>query len=393
MKIAFTIFRYFPFGGIQRDFLRIAQLCSERGHELHLFTLRWDGPPAQFPLQVHIVPVSAWRNHHRYEQFAQRVQDEVSRSEFDLVLGFNKMPGLDVYYAGDPCFIEHAHTDRSALYRRTGRYRHFAAFEEAVFRAGAGTQVLLLSEQQREHFQRWYGTDDERFHLLPPNVAPDRFDPPDRDTARQALQEELGIGVENEKIILMIGSSYRTKGLDRAIRALAALPRDLRRCSHLLVAGRGRRLPYMLRAAVRGVRANVHLLGGRSDVPMFLAAADVLIQPSVRESAGMTIVEAIAAQLPVIASGECGYAPHIERAGAGYALPTPFDQQSLNDRLREILTASPEQVEQWRANAQRYVREQEFSGGPARAAELIEQFHAARATAARSRSVAGAALP
>jgi hypothetical protein len=45
LKLAFCLFRYFPFGGVQRNFLRIAELCALRGHEAHLYTLRWDGPP------------------------------------------------------------------------------------------------------------------------------------------------------------------------------------------------------------------------------------------------------------------------------------------------------------------------------------------------------------
>lgn len=358
--------------------MRIAEVCARRGHELHLFTLCWDGEPAEFPLEVHIVPVTARRNHHRYEQFAERVQEQIAASDFDLVVGFNKMPGLDVYYAGDPCFIEEAHANRSALYRLTGRFHHFAAFEEVVFQFGARTQILLLSEQQRAHVQRWYGTEDDRLHVLPPNVAPDRLKLPERSAARQALMSECGIGAD-DNVVLMIGSSYHTKGVDRAIRAVASLPRDVRRRTHLVVVGRGRRGFYSVRALLHGVRANVHMLGGRSEVPRFLAAADLLVQPSRKESAGMAIVEAIAAHVPVIASGECGYAPHIERAGAGYALPMPFDQHVFNARLREALTASDEQLEVWRVSARKYAEETDLSGGPARAGELIERFANKRA--------------
>ena len=36
--------------------------------------------------------------------------------EPSVVIGFNKMPGLDVYFAADPCFLEKAENQRGPLY-------------------------------------------------------------------------------------------------------------------------------------------------------------------------------------------------------------------------------------------------------------------------------------
>ena len=43
MKLAFCLFNYFPFGGLQRDFFHIAEVCRNRGHEIHVFTMKWEG--------------------------------------------------------------------------------------------------------------------------------------------------------------------------------------------------------------------------------------------------------------------------------------------------------------------------------------------------------------
>ncbi len=51
------------------------------------------------------------------------------------------MPGLDVYYAADGCFEDKAQNLRNSLYRRWGRYRHFAEYERAVFAKDAKTEV------------------------------------------------------------------------------------------------------------------------------------------------------------------------------------------------------------------------------------------------------------
>ena len=34
MQLAFCLYKFFPFGGMQRDFLRIAQACQARGHAI-----------------------------------------------------------------------------------------------------------------------------------------------------------------------------------------------------------------------------------------------------------------------------------------------------------------------------------------------------------------------
>ena len=39
MRFALAIFKYFPFGGIQRDLLKVARECRARGHEVCVFTL------------------------------------------------------------------------------------------------------------------------------------------------------------------------------------------------------------------------------------------------------------------------------------------------------------------------------------------------------------------
>ena len=43
MRLAFCLFAYRPYGGLQRDFYRIAQLCAERGHCIDVFTKEWQG--------------------------------------------------------------------------------------------------------------------------------------------------------------------------------------------------------------------------------------------------------------------------------------------------------------------------------------------------------------
>ena len=164
--LAFCLFKYFPFGGLQRDFLRIAEECQCRGYSIRVYTLMWQGPiPEGF--DVVIVPVNAITNHSRYLLFSEWVADHLNMQPVDGVIGFNKMPGLDIYYAADSCYEEKAQTQRGRLYRSIPRYHHFSRFEHAVFDQTANTDILMISEVQKPVFLRYYKTQLDRFHLLP----------------------------------------------------------------------------------------------------------------------------------------------------------------------------------------------------------------------------------
>ena len=69
LKLAFCLYKYFPYGGLQRDFLKIALVCQQRGHEIKVYTLSWKGDVPE-GIDVTIVPVSAFTNHMLYQRFS-----------------------------------------------------------------------------------------------------------------------------------------------------------------------------------------------------------------------------------------------------------------------------------------------------------------------------------
>ena len=65
MQLAFCLYKYFPFGGLQRDFMRIALACQARGHAIRVYTLEWNGEmPTGF--EIVSVPYSVWSGLSRY---------------------------------------------------------------------------------------------------------------------------------------------------------------------------------------------------------------------------------------------------------------------------------------------------------------------------------------
>lgn len=368
MKLAFCLYKYFPYGGLQRDFLRIAEECVNRGHDVTAYALKWEGAKPDW-LEIVVAPVSAISGIKRYQKFSQWLVSRLQQYPVDMVMGFNKMPGLDVYYCADPCFEHKSRHLRSWWYRFTGRYRHFSSYEQAIFNPGQTTDILMISEVQQALFKRYYHTEDIRMTMLPPGINRDRCVPGNAEEIRADFRREYTLA-EEDILLLQIGSGFRTKGLDRSIEALASLPSELRGRARLFVIGQDDPSGYLSRAKSLGVEQQVTFFAGRDDIPYFLLGADLLVHPAYAENTGTVLLEAVVAGLPVLVTDVCGYARYVQEADAGVVMSSPFDQQLFNNKLEQMLLA--DRVK-WRENAINFSKHADIYDMPQKAVDRIEQ--------------------
>lgn len=372
MRLGLAIFRWFPHGGLQRDFLELARRLAGRGHRVDLLAGAWDGPPPPDGMTVRLFPPTGLSNHARNRSVARQILEAASALRYDALVGFNRMPGLDVYYCGDGCYRAEA-AGRGPLYRLTPRFRQMAADEAAVFGPNAGTAILMLSPREQGRYVASYGTEAARLHPVPPMIGRDRRRPPEDEADARSLAFRRALGLDPQAmLVLSIGAAMRTKGVDRTLRAMAGLPDPLRTRARLAVIGSGD-IGRIGRLARRlGLGDRVLLLGPRDDVPDALLAADLLAHPARRENTGQAILEAVIAGLPVLTTENCGYSAHVLKAAAGRVLSEPFDQAAYNAALAWMLV-SPER-ESWSLNGARYGRTVDLYGGLDYAAGLIERL-------------------
>jgi len=333
--LAFCLFKYFPHGGLERDMLRIALACRSRGFEIDVYTTSWRGDMPE-SLRLHLHRPRGLTNHRRMREYHAWVARQLAENPAACVVGFNKMPGLDVYYAADGCYKAKALEQHGRFYRLLSRYRLYHAFEEAVFGSSSKALILMLSKVQESLYVKHYGTVPSRIHRLPPNVARDRIADAKAPEIRRAFRQTLGLR-EDDRLLLQLGSDFRRKGLDRSILALASLPKTLLARTWLHVVGDSPKRPYARLARRLGVADHVVFLGPRDDVPQILVSADLLVHPAYHENTGTVLLEALASGLAVAVTGVCGYAHYIEQAQAGWVIPEPFDQDLFNRTVREAL--------------------------------------------------------
>jgi len=334
MRIALGIVKLFPEGGLQRDCIRLAHILVARGHDVTLFTTEKTGPVNLPACAVVLLPVRAYTNHAIDLAFAKKFEAATAK-KFDRVIGFNKLFGLDFYYCGDPSVFERG---RNPVELLLPRHRVQRRLECEAFGALQHTHILALTDASADSYRAAWKTPEGRITVLQPSIDPARQRPDLRSPeSRAAIRANLGIA-NDRQVWLMVGAQPHVKGLDRALLALQKAPDTI-----LLVAGVSPTTKEAKQArrvvARKADPGQVRFLGFREDIPELMAAADVLVHPSRLDVAGLVILEAIVNGLPAVVTGLCGFAEHLERAGAGIVLPEPFAQVDLDAALARLRNA------------------------------------------------------
>src|SRR5215467_13959449 len=327
MRIAFAIMKLFVGGGLQRDCVEIARHCRQRGHDVVIFTSFKDESDFADDLAVVVLPVRQRTNHRMLEEFAASFRWAAALQQFDLLVGFDKLPHLDVLYCADPSIYFRMRKER--LRFLMPRYRTYLALERATFEPKCRTKVLVLSRRQLDEYRDAWRTPLERLSLLPPTVSSARRRPEyRRNGVREGLRADLGF-TALDWVWIAVGVQPRTKGFDRTIWALREFPNAKLLVVGLLETSTRAAEALALRAARLGLAHRVSFLGHREDIPRLMAAADLLVHPARRDTTGTVILEAVVNGLPVVTTSVCGYAQHVAAAEAGLVIDEPFDSRAF----------------------------------------------------------------
>ena len=358
MKILFLIARYFPFSGLQTDFLRTAGAAASRGHEVTCLTGSWEGErPAD--LRILTAPLPGTCEADDLDALETAFHELTDHESFDRTVSFELIPGTDFYFAGFDCLGDAPEKADPRLLTR----------EKAVFSPESSTFIFYLVMPQINAFFRVYGTQPGRFLRLPPGMNPDCGRVPDPDAARLRKRAELGLK-DDERLGIMVAHDMILKGADRVLTAYAALPRARRARLRLFFTGFLGREQCEKLAADLGISDRVIFDGGRRDLPELLCAADCLVHPARREAAGSVLIEAIATGLPVVCTDVCGF-QDIVLASGGHVLNEPLQSAALTAELDYLAGISDVGLSCWRQQVLTYAH------GPAdfyRRADVLVNF-------------------
>jgi glycosyltransferase involved in cell wall biosynthesis len=233
----------------------------------------------------------------------------------------------------------HAFTTPEAIPPLTRAYRRFSYPRSAR----AADAIIINSESLRAEIGKFLQVDDRKFKLIYEAVDHELFKPGDAAAARAKLASH---GV-TKPFVLFVSSLWPYKNCDGLLRAWALARRELQD-HQLAIVGSGRDPEYLTSlhslAAELGISSDVVFVGGVSleETVDFYRAADAFVYPSLNETFGLPLLEAMACGCPVVTSDTSAMP---ETAGGAAVLADPTQPPSI---ARAIVEATGQQRDRLR---------------------------------------------
>lgn len=371
MRFLVAIYRCDPFGGLQRDTIRLIQELADRGHDVVVFTARWDGPPPPAGVSLEHTPVRRFAaNHTRMVKFAEAFRRRLERKDFDVSVAMSRIPGADFYFAADVCMkLYWSKIHSPFVLKFNPRYVAYLRLEHDVAAPPSKTRIACIVPGQLRDYAEAYGTPRDRMFLLPPGMNPACMRPPEpeAEAIRARIREQLG-AAPGDVAVLHVSNSVFNKGTDRTIAALGALPDNLKRSVRLWIVGKLGEKELLPAIEAAGLSAQTRILGQADGVSEFMFGADLFLHPARNEATGTTLIEAIAAGLPVLTTDACGFSTYV-RDATGTVLDGPYSQEATVRMLEDMIPRLDELKKQTTA----YAATQDFCSRARVFADILEK--------------------
>ena len=354
-KLVFVRQKFSRFGGGELILSRTIDALVKRGVPVSIVAREWE---PQDGLAFHRCDPARAPRSTRDSRFAKAACAIVGKLSDALVQSHERLVCCDIYRAGDGVHAAYlAHRARGMgplkrlLQNLSGYHRDVVRLERELFASPRLKAVIANSQMVAEEIAAHFSYPRERIHLIPNGIDLSKFDSKAFSALREQSRKKLGID-PGRKILVIIGSGYERKGVAQAIEALA---RSKSGAMLLVIGYEKRQSRYEGLAERLGTRNNVVFLGRQENVLPFLAVADAMILPSVYDPFPSTVLEGLAAGLPVITSTNCGARDIARELDAGLVRDAN-DIGGLADAISIALRLSdqPETGQRARAIAARF---------------------------------------
>jgi L-malate glycosyltransferase len=284
------------------------------------------GPLAEQLMREGVAVEHLHRRPGRDLALARRLRDACTRHRIDLLHAHQYTPFFYAACSRTPlaglrkCRTPILFTEHGRHYPDIRKPRRVLANKLLLRR---GDRVTAVAEFVRQALVRNEAIPAHRIDVVHNGIDPGAYthtSQADRDAARQRIRAELNLAAD-QPVLLQVARFHPVKDHATAVRAFAQV-----HAAHpdavLLLAGDGeRRQAIQQLAGELRVANGVRFLGVRRDVRDLMAAADVFVLSSLSEGLSVTLLEAMAAGLPIAATDVGGNGEVIEHSITGLLSP------------------------------------------------------------------------
>ncbi len=332
---------YAPIGGVERVALSLINGLIRSGVRTRVLTTPGQPWPLSDP-NLEVVPLGISRGHRlpRAWLFNRAVNQHLQKRPCDCILAMDKVTRFTHLHAGGgthKTFLEIKKRYSSLPARLFLNLSLFHRYMLYLERKGLENpdlkRVRCNSRMVMDIIQHDYGVDEKKLHLIYSGINWKEMEQTfvRREKIGRTLCRQHHIDPQ-WKSLLFLGSGFRHKGLDVAIRGLAAMSPEY----HLVVVGKGSARPFQRLAAFLGLHGRIHFLGPQPKGWRSASFCKAVVLPSHYDPFGGASAEGHAMGLPVLVSDRTGYADWITNGENGVILKTPMHAKSIGQAFTAL---------------------------------------------------------
>ncbi len=190
--------------------------------------------------------------------------------------------------------------------------------------------IIAVSDADKKSALRYGLMPENRISVIHNGIAPITFLP--------RIEARKNLGLPDDKLIVgAVANSYRTKGLDILIKAISMLTGDIKNRCQFALLGNGPETENLKLEIMNLQLQNIIAMPGRiQNASKYLSAFDIFVLPSRKEGFPFSILEAMQAGLPIVATNVGGTPEALGDAGL---LVYPEDPQALAEAMEKLINS------------------------------------------------------
>lgn len=329
--------------GVVSSIETLREALEKRGHKVYVFTAsRPDAAIAAGVLRLPSMPFLLLRSHRfavvytpKAARFVGKVKLDVIHTHTEFSLGlFGKLMGLTF---GIP--VVHTYHTMYKDYTHYVTKGHFNRASQDIVKLFSrsfcsGCSIIVAPSEKVAQLLISYGV-KRPIRIVPSGLRIDRFMAAALDqSSRERSRTEFGIPPETP-LLVFVGRVAKEKSIGMLLEAMPLILHKVPNAK-LLIVGDGPEKIHLEEQAQRlGLAERVIFGGSRpwNDIPDCYRAGDIFVSASATETQGLTVLEAMAAGVPVLARNDPSYASMIDDGVSGLLFETAAELAELSVKL------------------------------------------------------------
>ena len=336
LKIAVLIRNYnISGGGAERYCVELTERLAKI-HEVHVFSQT--NTEKSNNTTFHKIPQYFKRPRYLNQLLFSYFTKKATRGIFDFVHSHDMVTHANIYTLHVPC-VRTKWTQAKGLKKilrwintlLSPRKMAYLWLENKEMQILSGRHFISVSEYLSRNILESYPNLNGHITIAHPGIEIQPTNNKSIAELRQQFKKTYGIPL-SAFILLFVAHGFKRKGLPTIIKALEELNN---KNIHVVVAGSGN--PKEIQINSPTVQKNTHFIGVIKNMSELYPVADTFIHPTLGDTYGMVVLEAMSHKLPVIVSSAkyCGFSEHLDNKEA-VILNNPTDSQEISMSIQTL---------------------------------------------------------